>query len=260
MNNIKNLFFAALSAAALSVPGTANAALIVDIPSGGSWASAIAGGYITPSQSSDSLTSSGQAFYLSQGVTPEATTAILTPDITVAGQPNTLGMSWDGSNTNPAVLPVAWWNYTFGGAVSAPVDMSTGSSKIMFTLYPPSGVWDVSLELIDVNGNSRGWFWPMPNPDAWGGYTIFVNQGAQGVFSNYFTDPGFDITQVVAIRLDESGRNIDFPVSGPIPGFAWNAWDSLRVEVPEPADFGLFVLGLYTLSLAQRRRSLSVPR
>ncbi len=234
--------------AVLALPLNTNAATIVNIPTGTSWGTAITNGFITPSQDGDNFTQAALAFYTAQNVTPQATNAILTPDITVASVNNTMAMSWNGSNPNQNFLPVAWWNYSFGGVNQTPVDMSSGSSRIIFTLYPPVGVWDVSLELIDVNGRSSGWFFPMPTSPTWSEQTIYVNGGPQGVFNNFITETGFDITKVVAIRFDEAGRNSDFialdPNGNPI---AWNAWDSLRVVVPEPDDLSLFVLGLALL-------------
>ena len=238
----------ALTVFAVMAYGNAYAAMIVNIPVGTSWGSAITSGFITPSQSSDGFTQAALQFYTGQGVTPEAINAILTPDISVASVNNTMAMSWNGSNPNQNFLPVAWWNYFFGGVNRTPIDMSTGSSRIIFTLYPPVGVWDVSMELIDVNGRSRGWFFPMPTSPTWSEQTIFVNLGGQGVFSNFFNETGFDITKVVAIRFDEAGRNSNFIALDPNGNaIAWNAWDSLRVVVPEPDHLSLFVLGLAVL-------------
>ncbi len=53
MKTFTKLVYAAISAMALLSPISAGAAVIVDIPAGGSWGSAIGSGFITGSQSTD---------------------------------------------------------------------------------------------------------------------------------------------------------------------------------------------------------------
>jgi len=112
------------------------------------------------------------------------------------------------------------------------------------------------LELIDVNGNARGWFLPMP-AGLWGNFQIVANQaGPQGPFIHFFQTPGFDITQVVALRLDEAGNSVTLanPL-GPNGLLVWNAWNHLDVNplaIPEPALAGAGLLAVTLLALRRR--------
>lgn len=220
----------------------AQSAVIVHVGEGGeSWATAIGDGRITAALDPVS-SNAAQAFYTSQvgaggfvGVESQ-----LTPDVPgvedISATPHdALVMSWDVPPTgaNPDTLLVAAWDYNFqqqGGA-----DLSTGSSMIHFSLNAPPGVWDVSLELIDVFGNARGWFLSMP-PSVWTDYWITVNDLTSQMFDFFFQDPGFDSSQVAGIRLNESGLvSAQFPLN-PVSGqpIYWNAWDHLVVVVPVP--------------------------
>ena len=94
-----------------------------------------------------------------------------------------------------------------------------------------SAIWDVSVELVDIQGNSRGWFLKDP-PIGWHEYWILVGLGDQEGFDFVESGP-FDVTQVTQIRLDESGFVVDFPPAPPGTRqdiWDWNAWDHFRVE------------------------------
>ncbi|HCZ15699.1 MAG TPA: hypothetical protein DHV85_14155 [Candidatus Accumulibacter sp.] len=232
---------------------TAVATVVVDIPASTSWQQAITAGNIVPSANGDNLTQAALEFYVPQNVPLEVVGATLTPGVNGVsdGQTtidNTLVMSWDLPTSN--ALAIAWWDYRF----STPLNMETGSSKIHFSVYPPPGVWDLSLELIDSNGRSRGWFRFGP-ANVWDTFWISPNLGLQNPFSFYWSDPLFDITQVVAVRFDESGMvSQPFPINPTGAGPAWNAWNSLRIEVPEPTTLALMGLSLAVLGGATRRR------
>ena len=119
---------------------------------------------------------------------------------------------------------------------------------------PAPAIWDVSFELIDVNGFAKGWFWSMP-PVGWHQFWLDLDGGTQGPWLN-ITDALFDITQVVTIRLDEAGNNVFFPAppsGGPPTTWDWNAWNHLIIS-PEPSSIVLALLGLMGLSSFRLRR------
>lgn len=241
-----------VAAVAMLSSATAVAAVVVDIPASTSWQQAISAGNIVPSANGDNLTQAALEFYVPQNVPLAVVGATLTPDVPISdGQTtidNTLVMSWDLPTSN--ALAIAWWDYRFG----TPVNMQTGSSMIHFSVYPPPGVWDLSLELIDGNGRSRGWFRFGP-ANVWDTFWISPNLGLQNPFSFYWSDPLFDITQVVAVRFDESGMfSQPFPINPTGMGPAWNAWNSLRIEVPEPTSLALIGLSLALLGIVSQHR------
>ena len=138
------------------------------------------------------------------------------------------------------LLSVAAFEYDY-----APNDQGPGEDLANATAHfsvgvpgEPGGepiIWDVSFELIDVNGNSRGWFLPEP-PIGWHDYWIMLDMPTPQEGWEFFESPGFDITQVETIRLDEAGNAVDFPA--PPPGadadiWDWNAWNHLRIEPKE---------------------------
>ena len=237
---------------------------IVDIPNGTSWEQAFANGNITPSANNQAMTQPAQQFYLSQTMGPpplglQVMAATLTPDVDGVSDGtttvnNTLVMSWE-LPTNDA-LAVAWWDYRFYPGTNGSVNLGAGSTKLHFSLYPPPGVWDVSLELIDINGYAKGWFQVGP-ANAWGNFWITPSGGLQDPFNVLVTDPLFDITRVVAVRFDESGMwSNQFPINpttGTTTG-AWNAWNSLVVEIPEPTSIALLGLSLAAMGVAVGRR------
>ena len=209
----------------------------------------------------DTLTGAAQAFYTSQVGFGEfaLVPSVITPDVNVTFTPDTfssLVMQW-----NPPVggenLAVAGWEYVYGvdpDLTGTTINFSLGVPEELDQFGNPTGlpaIWDLSVELIDVNGNARGWFLSMP-AIGWSFHRIIVNQGAQTGFQ-FFEDPGFDITQVTTIRLDEAGMMVNFPAAPPgsQPGYwDWNAWNSLSVT-PAPGTLALLTLGGL---FAKRRR------
>ncbi len=206
------------------------------------WAEAIKSGMIRPVGPKGVLTSAAEQFYRDQvkldpNVSEFALVDIeLTPDVPRvpdrSGESHTaMIMSWpDFARFDPSFLGIGAWDLVYDPGVSLK------GMKIHFSILPVD-VWDVSLELIDVNGNSRGWFIYGPAPfwaNAWIDPSI---QAVQPPFTNYFGDPGFDISQVVTIRLDESwmGNSLSTDVDPTTGEFnPWNAWDHLRVEPIPP--------------------------
>lgn len=255
---IKRSYGILVAVLALLSSASAGATVIVDIPSSTSWRQAIAAGNIVPSANGDPLTDAARDFYVRQNVSLQVVAATLTPDFDGVSDPqantvdDTLVMSWDLPTNND--LAIAWWDYRFDPINNTPVNMGTGSSMIHFSVYPPRGVWDLSLELIDVNGLSRGWFRFGP-ANLWDTFWIRPNLGLQGPFSSYWTDPLFDITQVLAVRFNESGmQSQPFPIDPTGQGPAWNAWNSLTIEVPEPTALALMGLSLAALGATTARR------
>jgi hypothetical protein len=166
---------------------------------------------------------------------------------------DSLVMSW---NLPPADtdLNVAAYDFRYG------VDPDLTNTCIYFSVYPPvPNIWDVSVELFDVNGFSRGWFITGP-ANVWASLCLNTNLGAQGPFNAYFSQPGFDITQVTTIRFNESWMGNMFmgppnPIDGTI--LPWNSWNHIEVTIcPEPGGFLLFAaLSVPCTALLFRRRN-----
>ena len=247
--------FAAMFVLLLAPVATTTASPLFHIGEGGtqSWTQSLASGLIQPATN---LSQSAQAFYQSQvdgdpDVTGfELAAATLTPDIVISDGSEShlsLVMGWDHP-TNDTVIGVAAWDYVYD------VDPDLTGTRLSFSLFAPPGVWDVSLELIDSAGRSRGWFLPMPAA-VW--QTLVIRPdlaAAQGPFTFFHNQPGFDITQVVAIRLNESGiLSMPFSVPNPSGSIAWNAWNHLSV-VPAPASGLLLALGLAGVFVGRRKR------
>lgn len=269
MSKLRLLPRLALATSCWLALGIANASIIVNIGDGRptSWGDAVAAGNVVPA---NNLTWAADRFYSAstggtQGASFAAIAPTLTPDLVVEDMNGTLRsslvMTWNESSaTAPDPLSIASWDYAFLGE---PVSLaSTGSrhSMIHFSLLPPTGVWDVSLELIDADGRSRGWFRPgLGTPDItdlWGLFWLDLTLGDQDDFLS-FVEPGFDITRVVAIRFNEAGmRSAPFPLPPPgTTGLFWNAWDSVTVEVPEPSSLTLIALAAGLLGVGRRRAS-----
>lgn len=247
---------------------TTEASPLFSIGEGGekTWTQAIADGNVvavTPGGAvgpGSGLTYSANQFYTAQTAGNfEQSLVTLTPDIAISDgseSHQSLVMSWDPPEDDPDRLGVAAWDYVYD------IDPDLTRTMLHFSLFPPPGVWDFSLELIDAAGRSRGWFASGPAP-AWATYWISPDIAAvQGPFTTFIDQPGFDITTVVAIRLDEAGmQSAPFPVDPTFNGLAWNAWNHLSItEVPEPSTMVLLLtggLGLVGYRLRRRAQKLA---
>ena len=243
-----------------------------------SWSQALAGEAGGTVQPATSLTDQEIAFYTAEvgpgnfGLAENIGLVHVNP-IEILGEPHdALEMNWNpfaGAN-DPDDLSIAAWEYTYD------VDPDLTASKAHFSigipyipdpidptgatpLLDPNGVplpaiWDVSFELIDNLGRTRSWFWPMPAVGWSQQWLMLSNAAPQGPFSVFAETPGFDITNVVTIRLDEAGMFVAFPpVPSGTPVWDWNAWDSLRIT-PEPSTFALLAMSLLGVLGVRRRR------
>jgi hypothetical protein len=244
--------------------GTAVASPIVSIGEGQthSWADALAGTAGGTLQTATSLTDLEQSFYTGEVgagnfglATPIALEAVNPVVIDGEGH-DSLVMSWNpwpGSD-EPNDLSIAAWEYVY----DADPDLTGFDAHFSIGVPPDSfgqpAIWDVSFELIDNMGRTRGWFWPMPSVGWSTQWLDLDNPVPQGPFSVFGETPGFDITNVVAIRLDEAGMFATFP---PQPGSStlwdWNAWNSLAI-VPEPNSISLAAFGFVALAAYGWRR------
>ena len=258
----------ALTAAAvvllgLPVAASADPFFSIGEGTGTSWTDALNSGLIRAVDpgAGDVLTGAAQAFYTaSAGAGNFALVpSELTPDISTNLESEVhqaLVMQWNPPQTGEN-LAIAAWQYDYG----VDPDLSNPNVKIHFSLgVPPDmnnptlpAIWDVSIELIDHLGRARGWFLSMP-PVGWSQWWLSANVGAQQGWA-FHEDPGFDITQVVSVRLDEaSTMSPAFPL--PPPGtpqtfWDWNAWDHLTIT-PEPAALPLLVI--FAAGASRRRR------
>lgn len=250
---------ASLLCALLALAPAASASPLFSIGegTGTSWDQAIANGNVRPVTASQGLTEAAVRFYTdSTQASAEFDSfalvdASLAPDLNIqdtAGEEHqSLVMSWNNGSSDTE-LPIAAWEYVYDQ------DPDLRKTLIEFSLFAPPGIWDVSLELIDDQGRSRGWFLSMP-PSTWQVLQIDPNLLAPQSFQFFFDQPGFDIRRVVAIRLDEAGNAVTLPVPGGLPGTNWNAWNHLRViDVTEPTSLLLMVAGMFAVGLVGVRR------
>ena len=227
-----------------------------------SWAQALAGEAGGTLQTANSLTDQETLFYTSEvgagnfGLPAAITLEAVNPVVIAAEGHNSLVMSWDpwpGSD-EPDDLTIAAWEYVYDA------DPDLSGQKAHFSIGVPAdpfgspAIWDISFELIDSLGRTRSWFWPMP---AVGWSTQWIDlstAGPQAPFTAFGESSGFDITNVVAIRLDEAGMFVTFP---PQPGGStlldWNAWNSLMIT-PEPSTATLVGFGFISLLANARSR------
>ena len=216
-----------------------------------SWGQAISSGNVRSVQAGD-ITWAAEQFYGTQGPY-QLLGSQLTPDLFVADGNNevhqSLVMSWDAVQ-DPNVLSIAAWEYVYDQ------DPDLTGLILDFSIFAPIGIWDLSVELIDINNNSRGWF-SSGVPNTWGTHSINPGIGSQGIFNAYYSQPGFDLSKVVAIRFDEAGMwSPSFPTApvGAPPGLMWNAWNHVQVT-PEPSTLLLIGFGLMGLTWVVRRKN-----
>lgn len=239
------------------VPTAAHASPIFAIGegTGTTWTQAIADGNVVPVSSADGLTGAATSYYGDRLLNDPTLdgfllqTATLIPDVLETDGNNethlAMRMEWPVTGNNDPgndVLDIAAWEYVYG------VDPDLTNTFLQFTILARAGVTDLSLELIDVNGKAKGWFKPGPVTENWGVVTFDVNLNVPQNGFTVFQEPGFDLTSVAKIRLDETWRGKVVPVQ-----VGSNAWDSLRVT-PEPTAFTLLAFG--GLMLARRRRRM----
>lgn len=233
-----------------------------------SWGQALEMQQIRSVDPVEQLTEAAQIFYSQTGHPFELVQSELTPDIPVilrgedgreetheslVMQWNPVGMEPDGiaagdvaeGAIDPDILSIAAFQYQYEqpseDLSDASLHFSLGVPAIPNTSPPIPAVWDVSVELIDINGNTRGWFLSDP-PVGWTDQWIMANQiGPQDNWVHIEAGP-FDITQVASIRLDEAGMSVEFPAppEGTNPEiWDWNAWNHLRVEPKGGSIHGL---------------------
>lgn len=163
---------------------------------------------------------------------------------------DSLVMSWNNDG-NPNTLNVASWEFAYNA------DPDLNNLDLNFEELAPSGIFALGVELIDTSGRSKGWYrsHPLPQPSHWDEtYRLSVSGGLQGPFTDLFVDPGFDITQVLRIRMNQSSLGRD-PITPPDPtgnGAAWGAWSYVDV-VPEPTGLTFGLVGAVALMLRRRR-------
>jgi hypothetical protein len=218
-----------------------------------SWSDALASGRIQPAAG---LTGPEEAFYTGTGETFSFSTPELFAQNVTDGDGDTfnaLVMAWN--NDQSVDLSISAWEYVYD------VDPNLTGTLIELSLFYPPPMWDFSIELVDANGKVRGWFVDVMAAglvaNQW--HTITLNPGLlapQGFIPGPIQDPGFDLTQVTKIRLDEAGMTT-VTLTPPPPGGTivgqWNAWNHLRVRpIPEPLTVTLMLVGLAGISASRR--------
>lgn len=251
----------ALGASALAgMPSMGNPLLAIGEGQPMSWTEAMMNGRVRPvNPEVDGTPRPAVDFYNTQSPNVSFVPSNLTPDLMVTlgtEEHQSLVMQWNPPMRGMDGLSVASFEIgTTGIERAGGLNLSRGSVHFSLgTPIDPAGgtpIWDVSFMLIDKLGRAAGWFLPMP-PPGWSVQWIDFTLGNQNGWLS-FVDPGFNIGNVVAIRLDEAGSMVTFPL--PPPGAApdfwdWNAWDHVIIT---PAPGGA-AMGLLALALGAPRR------
>ncbi len=221
---------------------------------GTSWTQAIASGNVVPVTSGAGLTTAAISYYDDRLTADPALdgyalqTSTLIPDTLetdgYSEAHTAMRMEWPVTgNSDPGndILDIAAWEYQYPD--KAPQNLS--DSFLQVSILAREGVSDLSVELIDINGKTKGWFKEGPVTESWGTVTFDTDIiGDQNSFKGK-RDLGFDIEQVVKIRFDETWRGKVYNYT-----IAQNAWGKV-ILTPEPATLVLLALG--GLILAKRR-------
>ncbi len=203
-----------------------------------SWGEALQSGVIQPVEAGTKLSEAAELYYMERIEASEEESEFglvsvkLIPDVTEVADESGKAYSSlvmvfpDMRDRDPSFLGVGAWDYLNGR------ENDLSGMVIHFSILAPRGIRDLSLEVIDANGNSRGWF--MSNPKSnWAEYVIDPSKtGPQGLFRIYKGSSSFDITHVVTIRLGETVRGRTFfrePVPTTGSRLSWNAWNDLRI-------------------------------
>ena len=201
-----------------------------------SWTQALNNGRIRAiNPATDGVPEPDSRFYATQGTAVFVPSA-LTPDLMVELGNEThqaLVMQWNPLMQGEDLAVASWELDTMTGPGRAN-GLNLRRGMIHFSLGAPPGVWDIGVSLRDKNGNWAGWFMPMP-PLNW--TFQWIDLAGQPGRLAVLRRPRFDITNIVAIRLNEAGAMVSFPLPPPgsQPGFwDWNAFNSIIVT-PTPA-------------------------
>ena len=149
----------------------------------------------------------------------------------------------------PSTLNVTGTSYMYHA------DPNLTNFEISDDAFSPRGISDLGVELIDTNGNAAGWFTSAPELRRPDDYTLNVEEDkSQGQFNFFSEDPGFSLTDVIEVRLEQASvTGAAFPPDPDGSTDAWDAYDSLDA-VPEPAPVAAVGLGVLGLVLGSRSR------
>ncbi len=150
-----------------------------------------------------------------------------------------LVMKWgEGEDLNDGENYASAWVYEYLE------DPDLSNSTIQITVTPPAGcnINAVSFALQDINGNRRSWWWSVPGTIPVGGpTTVTINTNVVGVnaanpvATGFMNTPGFDITKVQFLDVDENFQYIFGMQPPPPPGQTafmgvWNYWHNLLIR------------------------------
>ncbi len=158
---------------------------------------------------------------------------LILEDGSVADDRPGLIMAW-GTRADQGEI-IAAWHYQL------PQDPDLTGMCITLTAWPRGGMTSISFSLVDVNGDMKGWSWPVGGSGLPAGVpttlTIVAAGGPGQAGSTGFVDTGIDLTQIVAFEFDEGGvAQGGIPVPNNLGGWVgqWNYWHDIIV-FPCPA-------------------------